>query len=82
MENPTFAPRRKKVKKMFDFNPTAWILGAIPSGFWLGLIAGTILAAIVGGAVCALLSFILRHWRAVLVLCAIVAAVSLAILAL
>jgi hypothetical protein len=56
---------------MFNFDLSAWILGAIPSGFWPGLFIGAVLTVVFGGFLFSVLAFLKRHFKAVLVLCGI-----------
>lgn len=51
----------------------SFLLKHIPSGFWAGAVCGAVSMALIGAFAAYVLTFIARHWRGVLALCAVAA---------
>lgn len=56
-------------------------IDAIPPAFWAGVVTGGVVVAILGGATAYCATLLIRHWKTVLLLCAIATAVSAVLLA-
>ena len=52
----------------------ALILDAIPVSFWVGVFVGAVGVGVFGAAIAFILSFLKRHWKTVLIACAVVVA--------